>query len=341
MRLRELDVNFDMIDRNNGIMMGSSSHNQCRLHKGFHYCRSHTTRVECREGFDTFMKRFPYFSEAIPNMYIISKYSLIDAKTYEAVYMHERIPFETVTLKSIEDTHNVVLNPENIDGSYAFECAERWINFIKVSQHFENELKTKLLFYDSKKISIDKKSSVLSYNKHKYDVVFDCTYGQLFRQHCCFYEVCITLIYKLRDPQYGKIALTVMDGQFFSIYPHVISEDLFSLTHVRYTPIITTKNIDEAREFAQFVKSDPDFIPDRQIKIEEDVKKTITNFTSLYKYHSNYISIKSKFDDNMTDDRSIRITNQGNMWSFCGGKITGVFALDDVISKVMYDSNII
>ena len=82
-RLESLGVDFDMLDRRDDFFSESSSKNQNRLHfGGFHYCRSHVTRVECRRGYDVFVEKYPEFSKQVDSYYVVSRKSVLDFETY-------------------------------------------------------------------------------------------------------------------------------------------------------------------------------------------------------------------------------------------------------------------
>ena len=62
------------------IFQGTSGHNQNRLHLGFHYPRSHQTRMCAKHGYAKFLKQYGHLCESIDeNIYAIaSKESLLD-----------------------------------------------------------------------------------------------------------------------------------------------------------------------------------------------------------------------------------------------------------------------
>jgi hypothetical protein len=66
--------------------------------------------------------------------------------------------------------------------------------------------------------------------------------------------------------------------------------------------------------------------------MEQDIRKYIPDFTDHYTYHSYYISSKTKFR-NQTGDRSLQFQQTGNVYSFMGGKITGIFGVWDYLSN--------
>lgn len=316
--LHEKNIDFDILDKTNGFFNGSSSRNQNRLHfGGFHYCRSYSTRKECRTGYDRFISSNPGISEEVDSIYIVAKNSVLDFETYIAIFEHEKSPFQKVTLSEIE-RRGMCMNKHMVDGDHVIIVKEHWINFKKAKEIFEKKYQHKLLEYDSKKLILGD----MKYGEKKYTHIFDATYGQLIPFKNSFFEACITLIYKkTSETDDGKMGVTIVDGEFFSLYPYKPDENLFTLTHVKLTPMFKSTKIDEVNRYiASLTHSD---INDRRYLIENNVSQFHTNLLNSYKYENFFISTKTKFNCNGCDDRSTRIQSKNNIMSFCGGKITG------------------
>lgn len=332
--LRRMGVDFDIIDRNNDFFMGSSSNNQNRLHfGGFHYCRSHATRVECRRGYDVFMERYPRFSRRVDSYYLIASKSILDFETYLAIFLHESSPF---LVESVQDLvkRGIVLNPNLVDGNRVILAKERWIDFKSIRLYFKKEFIHNLLPYDESKLYISPDKNVITFDNSRYDIVFDTTYGKLFPLDESVFELCLTLIYKRIDKsQKNSPSLTVVDGDFFSLYPYDFEKNLFTLTHVRYTPLIVSHEIETIEGFERSLV--PKLISDRKKMIEEDVTNFWKNFLDTHDYVDYFVSTKTKFKDVDTGDRSMRTQRRGNVVSMCGGKITGVFDVQDVVENAI------
>ncbi len=310
--LSDNNIEFDITDKSNKIFTGSSSKNQNRLHLGFHYPRSHKTREECKKGFYKFIERYGFLTEEVENnIYLVSKYSLIDYKTYKHIYEYEKYDFKIVDLNDLFDLEKTYL-----DG-FGICTKEQLINFNKGKQHFEKLFLNKLLPFED--------------NLHlntQYDIVFDCTYGQnLPIRHLinydCYYEVCLGWLYTSSSHINSYI---VMDGEFFSIFP--FDDNLFLLTHVKHTPYMQTDILNDNTHIAE---NESDRV--RKL-VEDDVKNYIPNFAEIYKYHSYYCSIKTKFD-NQCADRSLQTFNKGKYHSFIGGKITGIFEMEQYVRDLL------
>jgi hypothetical protein len=141
-----------------------------------------------------------------------------------------------------------------------------------------------------------------------------------------FYENTLSLIYKkLEGP---VIAYTVMDGEFFSIYPYDLEMRYYTLTDVGLTPFKRGVSQEDI-EFTPTKK----WIECKIIEFEENVKKYLPNFKSDYEYVDYFISRKNKFNFK-SDSREMVSTVKGNVISFTCGKITGIFECEDTLTKM-------
>lgn len=302
--LLEKGITFDMQDKTDAICTGSSFKNQNRLHLGFHYPRSAKTRRECVSGFDKFKERYPTVLNKIENYYLIANESIIDAITYQSIFSHEKVKYEE---SSWEDLKPFEFNMQCFDvNSYPLRVDEEMIDPERVQYMFQNQCEIyRKSFNNSKCIQTS------------YKYVFDCTYGNLISLNNFYREQCITFIIRMKCKR-SSIAITIMDGPFFSIYPYHIEKQLYTLTHVVYTPKIGQMSAIEIYD-----------------ELCKDVIKYIPNYNDIFEYDSYYISEKTKLVDAKNDDRSMVYNKTGNIHSFIGGKITGVFELEEHITKML------
>jgi hypothetical protein len=336
MTLKSLNIDFVMADITNEFFEGSSSKNQNRLHLGFHYPRSFSTRNECKQGYLDFMERYSYVTEAIPNnIYLIDKTSMIDFDTYKNVYSYEDIPYTTISDAS--------LVPFPFDSSKfqgMIKTNERYINHNKFKQFFKDRLEPHLLKnYDPLYLQITEHN--IYYQGEQYDMLFDCTYFQAKVPYLISnlvdveYELCISFLYQQNTPS-PLFGFTVMDGGFFSIYPYDPEKNIYSLTDVRLTPVLKSKSYDVVRTYKDFLERSEESIKIMKEKFETNIKKYIPSFTTEFNYTSYYLSFKTKSTSTYTDDRSL-IYYQSPKYPihhFCGGKLTGIFSMENVIRNI-------
>lgn len=301
-------VHLELYDIQKKIFGGSSSKNQNRLHLGFHYPRSFKTRSECRAGYTQFLHSFPKdWVYDVDAYYVIDDRSMLDFPTYCAIYEHERTPHSRVSDLSVLP---FTIANEIVEGG--IKTDEKAIAFSLIQSHYETMLGSYL------------RTEVPRHED--YDLVLDCTYGQLLsesKDEGAFMETCLTLVYKFVHFEDLKrpFGFTVMDGKHgFSLYPYRPEKGWYTLTHVTYTPIctgVTTPSEDQIVETRQ--------------RMEREVLRILPNFHEDFIYNSYFISYKCKPSKINTDDRSIkstvRKTSTSTLLSLYGGKITGIFEI--------------
>jgi hypothetical protein len=295
MTLLDLNISFNMADITNDFFTGSSSKNQNRLHLGFHYCRNYPTRTECYNGFKTFMEKYSNLTREIPlNLYCIAKSSIIDSKTYKNIYSYENISFS-------EYNNKLPLNMKNI--TKIIKVDERYIDFKKAKEYFKEKLNSYMI--------PNYKKEYLDYLNEQYDYIIDCTFSKIENT---YNEKCITFLYKYK---YNNIfAYTIVDGPFISLYPYDIDNNIYTLTDVENTPINDSFSIEEIR-----------------LKVETKTINYIPDFKSSFEYDGYYISNKIKPIESKTDDRSLIFKQEDKTLIMRGGKVGGIFTMEDIIRE--------
>ena len=333
--MKDLGFNVDIVDENDDIFAGSSSKNQNRLHLGFHYPRSHSTRRECFAGYARFIAEFPQLCREIHyNAYLISKRSLVDLQTYLHIFRYEGYDVDVVPLADLEAASGSQLEAREFQEGAAILTRERYIDHEAARAFFKERLQRHLLKpFEASKLSLDRPHRPC-YDGKIYDLALDCTYGQLQSfsnsQH---YEACCSMIYEKKQKNKESFSITVMDGPFFSIYPYDDDGKLFTLTHVSYTPIMTSKDISNVKDFCNNLDEQ------HVIRIKEnmvsDVIQYMPNFRDEFEYVGYFTSIKTKFEEpGQSDDRSLQVYKNERILSFCGGKITGIFGIEDHVLEL-------
>ena len=307
MILQKLNIPFKLADICNDFFCGSSSKNQNRLHQSFHYCRSFNTRSECALGYDKFMQEYPFLTRYIPkNYYCIDQKSILDFETYKTIYRYEDTPF--VEVKDMD--LNFDYNESSFEG--IIKVSERFIDFKRAKQYFKDQFQQYMIpEYTSSKYNKDTRE----YDGEYFDYVIDCTFtpcdGML-------YEACVSLLYEYIGEGSDLFAITVMDGPFWSLYPYDIENKIYTLTDVEFTPSGT----EESRE-----------------KMEKKVKMYLPTFQKHFIYKGHFISHKIKPANAKSDDRSLVYKMENNTLTFRGGKITGIFAIEEAIRSFIKQSN--
>jgi hypothetical protein len=196
-----------------GIFSKASMNNQNRLHLGYHYARSYTTRSLCTKTFIRFKTDYESLLSNVPkNIYAVpERESMIDFKTYTKIF--EDFEFQ------IAD-HDYL---NNVSG--AISVNEKHINPFLAESYFTKELNDLLTIKN-----VDDINNISS----SYDLVINCTNNNLNPiTYQSFMQPCTIFIYeKINDIPFD--ALTFVDGPLFSIFPFY--KNMFTVSDVEYTP---------------------------------------------------------------------------------------------------------
>lgn len=337
MTLKSQNITFKMADINNNFFTGSSSKNQNRLHLGFHYPRSYYTRTECKNGFKQFIDYYSHVLEDIPdNYYFIEKKSLIDLQTYRNIYKYEEIAYKDTCIDQIKLPFKY--NDYKFQG--AIKTDEKYINFNKLSDYFRSNLE-EYLIPDFKFENLSYETKPIKYNDLEFDLILDCTYLQAkfknFPQKPddIFYELCVSFLYKQVNPS-PLFGFTVMDGEFFSLFPYDSKNNIYSLTDVKRTPLAKCWCFEKAQYNKENFIKQQFLIDEVRSEFEQNVNQYIPNFTNDFIFVDYYLSFKTKKKLN-TDDRSLIYECSNNIHRFAGGKLTGIFTMEKIIKSIISD----
>lgn len=281
-----------------GIFSQTSYKNQNRLHLGYHYARSHSTRDLCLRTFKKFVKDYGHLTETIEkNIYAVpNEESIMDFGTYSKIF--DNYDHQQISLNSLQ----------NIDG--AILVKEMFINPFKAKKHFTQILGNKIIYKTVTSEDLEEMSN-------NYDLVINCTNNALSPiSNNIKFEACEVLVYKkINKTQFD--AITFVDGNLFSIYPY--QDDLFTVTHVEVTP-------------------DKTMSTDSKIKvITENIKKYYPDFEHDFKFHHSFKSNKVKYI-NGADSRVPQILCEKNIITLFTGKIQGIYDIEDYINKKIIEA---
>lgn len=302
-----------IFEKNPHLFTETSYNNQNRLHQGFHYARSFETRELCHNTFGRFLTDYSFASKPVNNnWYCVAKNkSIIDFQTY---------------LKIFDDFEFNVVNHgfELFEG--CINTQEKYIDFNKIYEFFNDNL-----YHVQSEITTDKIEELQT----QYDLVVNATNNHIIDTSISnfYYELTLSLIYKKNNTT-SFDALTVVDGDLFSIYPY--KEDLYTVTDVEYTPLKQFKNIQDLKTFQnQLVETS--LVEQRRVSIEKKIQKYYPKFLHNFQYESYFTSTKSKIKVS-TDSRYPIITKSGNLINCFTGKIQGIYLIEDYIKNVIQNT---
>ena len=132
---------------------------------------------------------------------------------------------------------------------------------------------------------------------------------------------------KIKKPNF---AITLMDGNFFSIYPWY--ESVYSLTNVRKIVLNQFKTFSDCMEYAQKMKIDDNFINKHREACEKEVLEYYPEFNNDFNYVEHKFSYKTKFHSE-NDSRYVIIERDKNLIKVFSGKIDTIFIAEEMIKK--------
>ncbi len=304
-------------EKNQEIFSEASLYNQNRLHLGFHYPRSHITRVQSKKGYKLFNSCYPSLTRNLDiSLYAISKnFSLMDFETYKAIMRSTGLIFE-----DFSDNNSCFLF-KNLEG--IINTGEKVIDSFKAKKLFEKELYNILV-----KGEEIKENHIKSFIKDGYSVI-DCTWNKIFPNNSLYYESAI--LFKYKNKSNKSFGLTIMDGNFSSIFP--IDKEFSSLSDVKLTPFFKTSSIVEAYKSLNNIKNLQ--INTIREKMEFRICEYLPNFHDYFEYKEPIFSIKTKRADNNSADRSTQLIKiDQNVFSVFSGKIDTIFEVESQLLSI-------
>lgn len=225
------------IFEDNGIFNGAATKNQLRLHLGYHYLRSHSTRQQAKLGYEEFIAKYGFLTEVIPsNLYAVPfEDSLMDYGTVAQILDSEGLPHAQLK----EDWNLWSSGFESV-----FRTEERLISPSKSKLFFEANLSKVLVFRHVTQAEFDNLSRT-------YDFVIDASYSsRFFNSPAAVFEATLICEFEQLWGQDIFHGLTLIDGELWSIFP-TEKNYIRSLSHVRLGPVFQSKNESEVNEFIQ------------------------------------------------------------------------------------------
>jgi hypothetical protein len=323
--LKDQGNEVTIFEKSNKLFSASSGKNQYRLHLGFHYSRNYSTRIKNFNNYYRFLNEYPTLAEPIKENYycVIDEDSLLDFKTYKSIFEFDQIPFrETDT----PQTYNL----RKIEGCIL--CDEMALNTNSIREFFLNYFSKDEIRFNTEVILLENQEDGVLVNGEKYDYCINCTYNHFnpIEGIDVNYEACLTLVYNLLNSKLSNSSLTLVDGEFFSIYPIVDEEKCFTLTHVKYTPMKVFTSAKECESYIEKLESSD--IEDNKKLIEESVNKYYPNFNNDFVYKRFFTSIKTKTLSNSAN-RDLHVSIDNRIMNTFSGKILEIFELEKYVNK--------
>ena len=234
----------DVFEKESSGMQVASKLNQARVHGGYHYPRSIQTAARSQRNYEKFILEFSSCIDGKSKaIYGIAKDSKVSPEKFWQ--MSKLIGAQIEITSNIEDklfdknliAQTFLVNECSFNSELIFDQMLR-VMPINVSL-FHNQ---KIQHYNTVETLRDSESEVYLFGDEEsfgpYDLCIDATYGEFVSientSNELMYEVC-ELMHVKAPPELENLAITVMDGPYFSLTPWPAFGEKV-LTHVRFTP---------------------------------------------------------------------------------------------------------
>ncbi len=341
--LRSISDRVLILEASDRLMTRASRVNQARVHTGFHYPRSAVTAVKSMVLHHRFIQDFPdAVVDGFDMLYAIARRrSKVSAKKFYRMFRDMGAPIQPSTPNQSALFDNGMIEE-------AFSCFEAAFDYSVLASHMserlqkagvEVRLSTALVHLADQQGAVVMGLSDGTETTGKF--AFNITYSQintvLAKANLPKAELKHELVeLALVEPpeEMRDIAVTVMDGPFFSCMPYP-SEDLYSLTHVRYTPHESW--VDDASSRNPYDYFAGRNLETRYLHMVRDAQRYMPCLSQC-SYRKSIYDVKTVLVKNERDDgRPIlfqRKPGDSHVISILGGKIDNIYDLFDLVRTI-------
>lgn len=332
--LRSICDRILVIERAPDLLSQASRINQARVHTGFHYPRSFVTALRSARLRDRFAREFP---EAIVDDFqmlygIARRRSKVTAARFHAMFRDMKAPIAPARVGD-----SALFNPDLVEGVFACdEFAFDWTALhASLAQRLDRQGVDVLVGRAAKAVEVCQGASRILLDDGgavAARCTFNVTYAGLNDLLMASGIGPLPLKHELAEvalirppPELAGKGITLMDGPFFSTMPYP-SRELYSLTHVRYTP--------------HFSWTDPGGPPQvtavqsRWRHMMLDAQRYVPSLANM-EYLESLVTVKTVLTKNeINDGRPIMVHRHaglGDFFSVLGGKIDNIYDLFDAL----------
>lgn len=309
-----------LYEKNSDLMLEAASNNQHRLHLGYHYPRSKKTIEEVLRNTRKFEQDFQdCLTQLENNFYLIHKDGLVNFEQYIEAYKEFELEHEIIPKQKIS---HYLTDVESIEG--VLNTKEKCIDNCKIKKVIEKSLKK-----SGVKIFLNKNIDIKAIEQDV-DLIINTTYtnpnmGLLNKSFELKYELCIIPVVK--NFWNKNMAMTIMDGNFASIYPDANGN--LTLSSVLYTPFFKTDNYNDFMlKYNNFKNVNLDY----QVELlMSDVRRyfAIKDISNVRLYKTPKIKIKH----DINDERCSHILKENNIITVLNGKLSSVCEVYEEIQR--------
>lgn len=333
-----------LIEQEHSLMTRASLRNQARVHNGYHYPRSYKTAYRSRINLPKFAQDWPTaVSSKFTKLYAIaSKNSKVTPKQFirfckeigapvELANPFHRSLFDSRLIESVFQVEEYAFDAQILSKLAHKELCEHQIDM----RFATKALGIYPLDSGLNRVTLKRQDGEESSVEGR--LVFNCTYTGLDRVRGEFSGLKTTLKHEVTEmallelpDELNKVAVTVMDGPFFSLMPYP-SRNLFTLSHVRYTPHFSwleEASIDPYKRLDEYEKGS------RAHRMLLDTARYMPLISDA-RHVDSIFEVKTVLAKNETDDgRPIlfeEYPDYPGLFSVLGGKIDNIY---DILERM-------
>jgi glycine/D-amino acid oxidase-like deaminating enzyme len=339
--LRSISERVTLVEAGPRLMERASRVNQARVHTGFHYPRNVLTAAKSLVLHSRFAADFPdAVIDDFQMLYAIARHrSRVGAKRFLRMFTEMGAPIVPASR-----SQSALFEPAMVEAVFA--CKEYAFDFSVLRDHLARRL-------DSSGVDLRLGTSVIRLEeKADSELIATLSAGEPIRAGFGFNVTYAQTNQILRTAglpeaslkhELTEIALvsppeelrgygiTVMDGPFFSTMPFP-SENLYSLTHVRYTPHRSWTDQTSSESAYEILRSSK---PESRFPyMIQDARRFVPSLGGMEWVRSMY-EVKTLLVKNESDDgRPIlyhRRPSDSRLVSVMGGKIDNIYDLFDLV----------
>ena len=346
LKTRGLD-SIAIVDESSHLLSRASKVNQARVHMGYHYPRSLRTALSSKHNAAKFKDEYSEaVSQDLTAIYAVAKcQSKTSARYFESFSKRNGLKLETLGADV-----NGFANPSRIESVYSVE--EGIFDYEKLRSIVQQKVTNAGI-----KVLLGRKVTSISRlgddlwdvtvttqgepdQKFQSKYVFNCTYSNLNAIQSMVSSERVPLKHELAEivlvkvpRKFENLAITVMDGPFFSLVPFPSRPGLHTLTHVRFTPRRWWLDPGDS-------SYDRDPTQHEQVSAFEFMRRDVSRYIqdlSTIEYVESMYEIKTVLATNEVDDgRPIFLAvpaDAPNFFSVLGGKIDNIFDILDRLDE--------
>lgn len=328
----------------------ASRWNQARVHGGYHYPRNFVTAHRSRISQPLFAAHYSStIYRNVRSVYAIARRgSYVTAQTFLRRMQQVGAPIRKAPAQI-----TALFSPALVEAVFEVEekvfdadALRRAVQKNLIESGVESRFGTRVVGVarETDHLRVSAKVAGESVRDFRAKYVFNCTYSGLNTIDTTDSVVATQLKHEIAEltlidvPENLKeLAITVMDGPFFSVLPYP-PEKAHSLSHVRYTPTFSWRDESENRTPYEVLSEEPhDSRPNRMLRDAARFVPALRDSRVVGKFREVKTVLLDREDN---DGRPILIEQSqknNRLYSILGGKIDNVFDMFHFFNQVRFD----